>query len=75
MSVKVDRLPVDPKNACHIGMERSISNERLDRSALLEMRVDADQRLGPKALARIDFVNLISDIRGADLSKRASELA
>jgi hypothetical protein len=41
-------LSVDPEDAGHIRMKRSLSNERLDRSASLEMRIDGDQRLGPK---------------------------
>ena len=73
MPVKGDRLPVDPKDAGHVRMERSLSNERLDRGAPLEMRIDGDQRLGPKAPARVDCVNLISDILGADLGERASK--
>ena len=73
MPVKGDRLPVDPKDAGHIRMERSICDERLDRGAPLVMRIDGDQRLGPKAPARVDCVNLVSDILGADLGERASE--
>ena len=73
MPVKGDRLPVDPKDASHVRVERPISNERLDRGALLEMRVDGDQRLRPKALACVNFIDLISDILGADLRERASE--
>ncbi len=73
MSVKGDRLPVDPEDTCYIRMERSVRDQRLDRGAHLEMRVDGDQRLGPKAPARVDCVNLVSDIPGADLGERASE--
>lgn len=73
MPVKGDRLPVDPEHTRHIRMELSICDERLDRRALLEMRVDGDQRLGPKASGRVDFVHLVSDILGADLGERASE--
>src|SRR5271166_4236861 len=73
MPVKGDRLPIGPKDASHIGMERSICNERLDRGAPLEMRVDGDQRLRPKAPARVDFVDLVADILGADLGERARE--
>ncbi len=39
--VKRDRLPVDPKDAGHIRMQRAPSNERLDRGTPLEMRIDA----------------------------------
>ena len=73
MSVKSDRFAVDPKDSRHIRTERSISNERLDGGAPLEMRVDGDQRLGPKAPACVDRVNLVSDILAADLGERASE--
>jgi len=71
--VKGDRLPIDPEDAGHIRMPQSLSNERLDRSASLEMRIEGDQRLGPKAPARIDCINLISDILGTDLRERAGE--
>ena len=54
-------------------MERSICDQRLDRGATLVMRIDGDQRFGPKAPARVDSVNLISDVLGADLGERASE--
>ena len=37
------------------------------------MRINGDQRLGPKAPARVNCVNLVSDILGADLGERASE--
>ena len=37
------------------------------------MRIDGDQRFRPKAPARIDRIDLISDILGADLGERASE--
>ena len=73
MPVKRDRLPVDPEDAGHIRMERSICDQRLDRGAPLVMRIDGDQRLGPKAPARVDCVNLVSDILGADLGERASK--
>ena len=73
MSVKGDRLPIDPKDAGHIRMERSICDQCLDRGATLVMRIDGDQRLGPKALARIDFVDLFSDVLGANLCEGASE--
>ena len=64
MRVKGDRLPVDPKDVGHIRMEKPSSSQRLDREALLEMRVDRDQRLRPKAPARVDRIDLASDIRG-----------
>jgi hypothetical protein len=73
MPVKGDRSPVDAKDTRHIRMERSISNERLDRGALLEMWVDGDQRLRPKSPALVDCIDLIADILGADLGERASE--
>jgi hypothetical protein len=38
------------------------------------MRIDSDQRLRPKAPARVDFVDLISDILGADLGERTSKV-
>jgi len=37
------------------------------------MRIDCNQRLGPKALARVNCINLIPNIRGADLGERTSE--
>ena len=67
MAVKRDRLPVDAKDARRVGVERSIGDERLDRGATLEVRIDADQRLGPEAPARVDCLDLSSDILGADL--------
>ena len=42
LPVKRDRLPVDTEDACHIRMERSICDERLNRGALLEMRINGD---------------------------------
>ena len=66
-------MPVDPEDACHIRMEQSICDECLDGGAPLEMRIDRDQRLRPKAPARLDCVDLVSDILGADLSERANE--
>jgi len=73
MPVKRDILPIDPEDACDVRMKRSICDERVDRGTPLEMRIDGDQRLGPKAPARIDCVNLFPDILGADLGERASE--
>src|SRR6516162_10053841 len=35
------------------------------------MRIDGDQRLRPEAPARVDRVDLVSDIRRADLGERA----
>ena len=37
------------------------------------MRIDGDQRLRPKAPAHIDRIDLISDIRVADLGERAGK--
>jgi len=37
------------------------------------MRIDRDQRRRPKPPARVDSVNLVSDILGANLRERASE--
>ena len=37
------------------------------------MRIDGDQRLRPKAPAGVDFVDLVSDILGADLGEGASK--
>ena len=71
--LKKHGIPVDLKDASHVGMERATSNQRFDRGALLEMGIDCDQRLGPKASARVNCVNLISDILGADLSERPSK--
>ena len=66
-------MPIDPEDMSHIGVERSVCDERLDRLAPLEMWIDGDQRLGPKASAAIDCINLISEVLGADLGVGASE--
>jgi hypothetical protein len=73
MPIKGDRLPVDPKDASHVGMQQSVRNQRLDRRPPLVMRIDADQRFRPEAPTRVDRIDLISDVTSADLCERASK--
>ena len=37
------------------------------------MRINRDQRLRPKAPARVNRINLVSDVLGADLRERTSK--
>jgi hypothetical protein len=69
MSIKCNRFSIDAEDAGHVRMERPILGERLDRGTLLEMRVDRDQRFGPKATARVSSVDLVPDIFCADLGE------
>jgi hypothetical protein len=73
MPVKRDRLAVDAKDTRHKRVKRSTSNQRLDRDTPLIVRVDRDQRLRPKAPPRVNRVDLLADILGANLRERAGK--
>ncbi len=71
-------VPVKPygvivyaKNSRSIGMEGTLQHKILDASSPFEVWVDTDQRLRPETTARVEGVNLRTDVLGADLGKRA----
>jgi alcohol dehydrogenase (cytochrome c) len=47
------------------------SGQFIDGGTTLEMRVDADQRIGPEPVARIERLDLVSDLRERTLERLA----
>ena len=50
-----------------------VSDERIDTSVTLKVRIEADERLRPKPPGRIDRVDLIGDILSPDLREGPRE--
>jgi len=65
VAVKPDRLPLDTEDARRIRVQRAVARQLLDRSAFLEVRVDADEGLGPEAIGGVDLLDLGADVRPA----------
>jgi hypothetical protein len=60
-------LPVNPEYRCRFGMNCAFSHQIGDRGAPFEVRIYADQRLRPKAIALVNFLYLAADVRRPNL--------
>jgi hypothetical protein len=54
-------MRVDAEDARRVGVKRTVGSEIVDRGAALEMRIDADKRLGPEPITRVDLLDLRPD--------------
>ena len=69
MAVKPDGVPVDAEDARRFRVQRSVRRQIRDRGIPLEMRVDADERLGPEPVARVDLLDLRTDVGRPNLGE------
>ena len=59
----------DAEYARRIGVQRSVRNESVNRGVLFEVRIDGYERIGPETLARVQLVNLRTNIGRANLGE------
>src|SRR5262249_10531770 len=74
VAIERERLAVDAEYVSRLFVEGAVAHQLIDRCAGLETRIDADKRLRPELIACVDGVDLLVDIRRADLRERAGEL-
>ena len=60
------RLPIDAEHARRVGVKRAVGSEIGDRGAPLEIWIDADKRLRPEPVARVDLLDLRTGCRGPE---------
>lgn len=68
-----ERASAGPEYPSGICRERTRHNEFINGGAALEVRIDADQRFGPKAPARVNGFNLRAKILSPNLRERAGK--
>src|SRR5262249_33990281 len=73
MTIEQERLVVGSEHPSRVWIERSTVYQLVDGGAPLKSRVDADKRLRPEPVGRVQSINLMADVVGSDRGERAGK--
>ena len=73
MSIEPERFAISAENTRGRLAQGAGSGELIDGHAAFKPRIDANERLGPKSIAGVDFFDLNTDVRRPNLCERAGK--